>query len=116
MAALAFTAGSAGAQEAAPGSQSPTAISPFPDDGGTCTAFPDAIPGIFDFTDTCAAHDECCASGDQTLAACDEAFRQNMVAACIVQHPSAVDARRYLCLTFPQLYYFGVRLFGGMSF
>ena len=85
-------------------------IDAFPD-GGNCTGVPDSIPGIFDFTAACAAHDACYASG-QTQLACDEAFRHAMVAACATVYPSALDARRYLCLTFAQLYYFGVRLFG----
>ncbi|MGH9264871.1 MAG: phospholipase A2 [Acidimicrobiales bacterium] len=95
---------------------SQTQIAPFPDDGGACTGVPDAIPGIFDFTDACAAHDACYASGDQTQAQCDESFRQDMVATCAAQFPSALDPGRYLCLTFAQLYFFGVTLFGGFFF
>lgn len=111
--ALAVSAGPAGAQEATVEATEVAAlVSPFPDDGGTCTGVPDAIPGIFDFTDACTAHDECYASGEQTQAACDEAFRQDMVAACAVQHPSALYGRRYACLAFAHLYYAGVRLFG----
>ena len=108
---LALSAGPAGAQQA-PVQRTDLAalIDAFPD-GGNCTGVPDAIPGIFDFTNACAAHDACYASGQAQLA-CDEAFRQAMVAACAAQYPSALDARRYLCLTFAQLYYFGVRVFG----
>ena len=109
--ALALSAAPAGAQQVQVEQVDvATLIDLFPD-GGTCTGVPDAIPGIFDFTDACAAHDACYASGQSQLA-CDEAFRQHMAAACAVQHPSALDPRRYLCLTFAQLYYFGVRLFG----
>jgi hypothetical protein len=111
VAALAVSAGPAGAQEAAvERTDLAELIDAFPD-GGSCTGVPDAIPGIFDFTDACAAHDACYASGQSQLA-CDEAFRADMVAECAADFPSAVDARRYLCLTFAQLYYFGVRLFG----
>ena len=114
VAALAFYAGPAGAQEVAVDDPDvATLISPFPDDGGTCTGVPDSIPGIFDFTGACASHDACYAAGEQTRAGCDEAFRQDMVAECLAQHPSAFDARRYACLTFAQLYFAGVRLFGG---
>lgn len=117
VAALAVPAAPAGAQDAAAEDVDvATQIAPFPDDGGTCTGVPDTIPGIFDFTDACAAHDECYASGGQTQAQCDESLRQDMVATCAVQHPSALDAGRYLCLTFAQLYFFGVRLFGGFFF
>lgn len=109
--ALASTATPAGAQGApVEHVDIATLIDAFPD-GGTCTGVPDAIPGIFDFTNACAVHDVCYASGQPQLA-CDEAFRQQMAAACAVQHPSAVDPRRYLCLTFAQLYFFGVRIFG----
>jgi hypothetical protein len=109
--ALAFSAGPAGAQEATVEQTDVAAlIDAFPD-GGACTGVPDAIPGIFDFTDACAVHDACYASGQPQLA-CDEAFRQAMVATCVTDFPSALDGRRYLCFTFAQLYYFGVRLFG----
>jgi hypothetical protein len=112
VAALAFHAGPASAQQATVEHLDvATLIDQFPD-GGSCTGVFDAIPGIFDFTAACAAHDVCYASGTQTQLACDDAFRQNMVAACATQHPSALDGRRFLCLTFAQLYYFGVRLFG----
>lgn len=76
---------------------------------------PDAIPGIFDFTDACATHDECYASGQQTrpvprvLPAGHGRHRRR-------PYPSAHDARRYLCLTFTQLYFFGVRLLGQLFF
>lgn len=111
-AALAGSSGAASAQEAAVDRLDPAAlVSLLPDDGGVCTGVPDTIPGVFDFTDACAAHDACYASG-QDQATCDDAFRQDMVAACAAQHPSALDGRRYACLTLAQLYYFGVRLFG----
>ena len=109
--AVALAASPAGAQAAAvERADVATLIDAFPD-GGACTGVPDAIPGVFDFSAACAVHDACYASGQPQLG-CDDAFRQQMVAACAVQHPSAVDPRRYLCLTFAQLYYFGVRLFG----
>lgn len=116
MAAVVVSAAPAGAQEATVDETDvATQIGPFPD-GGTCTGVPDAIPGVFDFTDACAAHDLCYASGQQTQGQCDESFRQDMVATCAVQHPSALDARRYLCLSFAQLYFFGVQLFGQFFF
>jgi hypothetical protein len=110
VAALAFGASPAVAEEPASTQGLAALIDAFPD-GGRCTGVPDALPGIFDFSSACAFHDVCYASGQSQLA-CDEAFRRNMVAACAVQYPSAVDPRRYLCLTFAQLYFFGVRLFG----
>ena len=82
------------------------------DDGGSCTGVPDALPGIFDFTTACAAHDLCYAGGEQTQAECDTQFRQDMNALCVAQHPAALDPVRYVCLTFAQLYYAGVRFFG----
>jgi hypothetical protein len=109
--ALALWAGPAGAEQAPVDRTGLAAlINAFPD-GGHCTGVPDSIPGIFNFTSACAAHDACYASGETQLA-CDEAFRQAMVGACAAEYPSGVDARRSLCLTFAQLYYFGVRLFG----
>ncbi len=116
VATLASSAAPAGAQEAVAGSSDAvTLVSLFPD-GGTCTGVPDTIPGIFDFTGACANHDACYASREQTRAQCDEAFRSDMVAACAVQHPSALGPARYACLTFAQLYYAGVRLFGQFFF
>lgn len=82
------------------------------DDGGSCTGVPDTIPGIFDFTSACASHDLCYAGGVQTQAQCDTRFRQDMTALCVAQHPAALDPVRYVCLTFAQLYYAGVRFFG----
>ncbi len=85
------------------------------DDGGTCTGVPDAIPGIFDFTAACASHDACYIAGVDRLA-CDEAFRVDMLSACLSQHPDAIDVRRYLCFAFAELYFLGVRFFGGSFF
>lgn len=86
------------------------------DDGGSCTGVPDALPGIFDFTTACAGHDLCYAGGEQTRAECDSQFRRDMTALCVAQHPAALDPLRYVCLTFAQLYYAGVRFFGQFSF
>ncbi len=76
---------------------------------------PDATPGVFDFTAACIQHDACYAAAGDRLA-CDTAFRQAMIAACFAQFPDVYDARRYTCLTFAELYYFGVRLFGGFFY
>lgn len=94
--------------------QSPEVLT-FLDDGGVCTGVPDTLPGIFDFTAACQAHDACYAAGVDRLA-CDQAFREAMVVSCQVQHPEALDFTRYLCLAFAELYYLGVRLFGGFFF
>jgi hypothetical protein len=85
------------------------------DDGGACTAVPDELPGIFDFTEACVRHDACYAVGADRLA-CDLSFRQDMVELCHVQHPDALDLGRLVCLTFAELYFLGVRLFGGLTF
>ena len=116
VAALAFTAGAAGAQETTVEEVDVATLVSFPDEGSTCTGVPDAIPGIFDFTDACAAHDACYASGEQTQAECDNQFRQDMTATCVAQHPSALDPGRYACLFFAQVYYAGVVLFGQFFF
>lgn len=116
--ALVLSAGPANAQEAEVAEVAevdPSALVsllPSFDDGGVCTGVPDTIPGIFDFTDACAAHDACYGAGEQTHAACDSQFRQDMNALCLAQHPSALDPARYACLFFAQLYYVGVSLFG----
>jgi hypothetical protein len=85
------------------------------DDGGACTGVPDTLPGIFDFTAACERHDACYAAGVDRLA-CDEAFRADLLASCDAQHPEAFDVRRYLCFALAELYYLGVRLFGGFAF
>ncbi len=84
-------------------------------DDGACTLVPDQLPGIFDFTEACAAHDDCYAVGEDR-AACDTSFRQDMLQLCTTQHPEALDAGRVLCFTFAELYFLGVRLFGGPFF
>jgi hypothetical protein len=112
VAALATYAAPAGAQEATVESIDASALAlPF-DDGGSCTGVPDSLPGVFDFTTACAAHDLCYAGGQQTQAQCDEQFRQDMNALCVAQHPGTLNPVRYVCLTFAQLYYAGVRFFG----
>ena len=93
----------------------PPILTSFDPDGEPCTGVPDAIPGVFDFTAACVRHDACYAGGGDRLA-CDTAFRQAMIAACLAQHPGIHDARRYTCLAFAELYYVGVRLFGGFFF
>ena len=114
VAALAFCAAPAGAQEATAADADASSL--LVDDGGTCTAVPDSIPGIFDFSDACASHDACYAAGELPRATCDNQFRQDMNAACIAQHPSAFDPARYACLFFAQLYYGGVVFFGQFFF
>ena len=119
VAAVALWAPPAGAQEATLEQfDVSTLISLVPlfDDGGVCTGVPDTIPGIFDFSDACANHDACYAAGEQTRAACDEAFRQDLNAACVAQHPSALDPARYACLFLAQLYHAGVVFFGQFLF
>ena len=112
VAALATWATPAGAQEVAVEQLDVSALAlPF-DDGGSCTGVPDTLPGVFDFTSACAAHDLCYAGGQSSQADCDEVFRQDMTALCLVQHPGALNPVRYVCLTFAQLYYAGVRFFG----
>lgn len=113
--ALAFLTAPAGAQEASPaGSDLSTLVSLLPvfDDDGVCTGVPDSLPGIFDFTGACAAHDACYAAGEQTQGACDSQFRDDMNALCVAQHPSALDPGRYACLFLAHLYNVGVVLFG----
>lgn len=120
VAALAFHAGPAGAQVISVDEGEVAALAPsIPfafDDGGTCTGVPDTIPGIFDFTGACAAHDACYASGAQTQARCDDRFLQDMVSACLVQHPDAWAPARYACFAFAYLYYLGVSFFGQLYF
>ena len=85
------------------------------DDGGACTGVPDTLPGIFDFTAACEQHDACYRAGVNRLA-CDQAFREDLLASCRAQHPDVFDPRRYLCFGFAELYYAGVRAFGGFAF
>jgi hypothetical protein len=85
------------------------------DDDGACTGVPDTLPGIFDFTPPCQAHDVCYAAGVNRLA-CDLKFREDLAGACRAQHPDVFDSRRYTCLGLAELYFLGVRLFGGFFF
>jgi hypothetical protein len=90
-------------------------LASFDPDGGACTGVPDAIPPVFDFTASCEQHDACYAQGVDRQA-CDVAFREDMIAECETQHPDALDANRYACLSFAELYFLGVRAFGGFFF
>lgn len=87
----------------------PTDLLPPVDDEGPCTGAPETLPGIFDFTEACAAHDACYAQGEDR-GACDEAFREDLVASCVAQHADASDPRRYFCLGFAAVYYTAVRV------
>jgi hypothetical protein len=114
LAVLAFYAAPAGAEEptesdAQEVAQLPPFIPPF-DDGGACTGVPDAIPGIFDFTEACERHDACYAAGGDR-SECDLAFHEDLIAACLSQHPDPFDPRRHACLAFADLYFFGVTFF-----
>ena len=84
-------------------------------DGGACTLVPDQIPGLLDFTAACVRHDACYAAGVDRLA-CDRTFRLDMIGLCQAQHPEALDPARLICITFAELYFLGVRLFGGPAF
>jgi hypothetical protein len=97
-----------------PDAQLPEVFPPI-NDATPCTGVPETIPGIFDFTEACVAHDACYAAGVDRLA-CDLAFREDMIAACETQHPDPFDFQRQVCLGFAELYFFGVRLFGQFSF
>lgn len=101
----------AGGPAAAAGAQA----TDFLDDGGACTAVPDQLPGIFDFTAACVRHDACYAAGADRLA-CDLSFRQDMIDLCQVQHPHPLDLGRVVCQTFAELYFLGVRIFGASAF
>ena len=87
-------------------------LTSFDVDGEPCTGVPNSIPGVFDFTSACQAHDVCYGQGVDRQA-CDVQFRADMTEACVTEHPDAVDPARYACLTFANLYFAGVRLFGG---
>ncbi|MGH9225807.1 MAG: hypothetical protein ACRD2W_18935 [Acidimicrobiales bacterium] len=80
-------------------------------DGEPCSAVPNSIPGIFDFSPACAAHDRCYVRGGEN-SACDSQFLTDMLALCAAQHPQALDPTRYLCQAFALLYYGGVVIFG----
>ena len=108
----------AGAEEQAAVAETPSVsslVSAFDVDGPPCTGVPNSIPGIFDFSQACQAHDLCYAQGVDR-ATCDVQFREDMSELCEVQHPDPLDARRYACLAFADLYFAGVRLFGGFFF
>ena len=84
---------------------------PFDPDGEPCTAIPNQIPGIFDFSSACVGHDACYVfAGDNRT--CDLAFRNDMLALCAAQHPDVFDPARYLCQTVAFIYYTGVVIFG----
>ena len=101
----------AGAEEVVPSSTQVATI----DDGEPCTGVPDSIPGIFDFSAACATHDACYGQGVDRLA-CDVQFREDLLASCVALHPTALSPGRLLCSVFAELYFAGVRLFGGFFF
>ena len=115
MVALLQGAPAAGAEEAVVAPPSIESLLTAFDDGGACTGVPDTLPGIFDFTEACEEHDVCYAAGGDRLA-CDLEFREDLIEACAAQHPEAFAVGRIGCLVFAELYFLGVRLFGGFFF
>jgi hypothetical protein len=114
-AALALTAQPAGAQQVPDLPDLPDLVALFDPDGEPCTGVPNQVPGLFNFTAACQAHDACYVAGGNNLA-CDQAFRQDLRSLCLAQYPQVTDPRRYTCLALAELYYFGVRLFGPIVF
>ena len=108
---LCFYATPAGAEEAVTSTTQMVAI----DDGEPCTGVPDSVPGIYDFSAACVDHDACYGQGVDRLA-CDVQFRQDLLASCVALHPAALAPGRLLCTVFAELYFAGVRLFGGFFF
>lgn len=85
-----------------------------------CTAVPDSGP-TFDFTEACNDHDRCYVnqpygSDSAGRRACDRAFAQDMLDHCDDRWPDSADRRdRRVCRGVARVYYFGVRVFGGIS-
>jgi len=86
----------------------------------TCTAVPDSGE-TFDFAAACATHDRCYierpyGESDRGRKECDLDFRASMLGWCNENWPSRSDwDERATCKSVAWLYYYGVRLFGGLG-
>ena len=80
--------------------------------GNSVIDVPDSGPG-FDFSDACAAHDDCYSipGTENHRTACDEEFLTDMLLSCEEQQ----RLKRLGCITRAYTYYLGVRL-GGWAF
>jgi hypothetical protein len=73
----------------------------------------------FDFTEACAAHDDCYTTfhgqGETARKACDDQFLADMQESCAEQWP-AQPLRRKICNAVALVYYTGVRVGGWLFF
>ncbi len=68
-----------------------------------CTAVPDRIPLLYDFTSACNSHDLCYSDSEVTRESCDDGLLREAEASC--------NGKR-ACLKAAQVLYKGVRRFG----
>jgi hypothetical protein len=73
-----------------------------------CTAVPDSILGVFDFTACCTQHDNCYSTCGSSKGACDGEFYKCMKAECARR-----GFARWNCLKVAEAYYGGVDNVGG---
>lgn len=85
---------------------------PWPYDG--CSAAPERGPG-WDFHHACIHHDGCYRGHWASRRTCDDWFRRDMRASCLVLHPSA-GLRRWACEGVAAVYYTAVRAFGAGAY
>ncbi len=75
--------------------------------GLSASLVPNDVPGIFDFTAACNAHDNCYGSLGATQSGCDSQFRDDMLASC---------SGGVVCGLFAELYSAAVRYFGAPAY
>jgi hypothetical protein len=93
---------------------------PLPPDGNQCTASPDSMPGLYDFSWACYAHDLCYQNHSvngvpMSRSECDSMFLTRMLAECDSRH-SWWNPARYACRDMARTYFLAVRTFGGWAY
>jgi hypothetical protein len=87
---------------------------PAPPAGDQCTLSPDTLPGLYDFSYACYAHDLCWQNGSfggrpMTISACNEEFRRRMRDHCDRRN---TGARERACFAVADIYFAAVSAAG----
>lgn len=82
---------------------------PWEDDG--CSVVPDVVPGLFQFTHACQHHDGCYGARTSSRLGCDVRFLFDLRMSCYTVWTTPEN--RPECLRLANIYFLGVRVFGG---
>jgi hypothetical protein len=94
---------------------------PPPPDGDQCTASPDKVPGLYDFSYACYAHDLCWQNGSiggrpMTIGSCNDEFRRRMRDHCDRRNTGfGSGVRENLCFDAADTYFAAVSAAGAVK-